>query len=102
MSKKSRPSTRPVKEILYQLYGKKCMVCERKFSKLEGHHIVEFAKGGATNLENIGLICPNCHRELHTGGKKEEYNRKIRSYKAKIDLNLLQNEHISLFDTEMP
>ena len=92
MSKKSRPSTKLIKEILYQLYGKRCFVCERKFNKLEAHHIIEFAKGGKTDLENIGLICPNCHRILHNGGKKEEYNRKIRSYKAKIDLSLFQNE----------
>lgn len=84
-NKRHRPSTRPVKEILYQIYGKKCMVCEKEFNKLEGHHILEFSKGGTTDVENIGLICPTCHRKLHNEGKRNECNAKIRSYKTKID-----------------
>lgn len=34
---------------------------------LEVHHIVPAYKGGKDKLDNILMVCPNCHRELHYG-----------------------------------
>ena len=86
MSKRKRPSTRGIKSIMYQIYGKRCMICEKRKDKLQYHHIIEFAEGGETTIENGGLICDRHHKELHLDNQtKERYNRKIRSYKAKID-----------------
>ncbi|WP_261298988.1 HNH endonuclease [Shewanella holmiensis] len=29
------------------------------------HHIVERGKGGSDEMENLVLLHPNCHRQLH-------------------------------------
>ena len=83
MAKKKRPSTRLAKQILFSKYGKRCMICEREFEKkyLQYHHIVEFSKGGATDVENGAILCPNCHNMLHRGNEKA-FNKKIREYKV--------------------
>ena len=32
---------------------------------LEVHHIVPLKDGGINELENLALLCPNCHAMLH-------------------------------------
>lgn len=39
---------------------------------LEVHHLHLLAEGGSDTPENAVAICPNCHRELHLGVKKDE------------------------------
>ena len=39
---------------------------------LEVHHLKRLADGGSDTIENAIAVCPNCHRELHYGLKKEE------------------------------
>jgi hypothetical protein len=41
--------------------------CERK-RWLHAHHLVHWADGGGTNLENLVLLCHAHHRLLHEGG----------------------------------
>ena len=31
----------------------------------ERHHIVEYSKGGQHTVENLILLCPNCHTQVH-------------------------------------
>ena len=31
------------------------------------HHIVPKQKGGKNNIDNISILCPNCHREAGLG-----------------------------------
>lgn len=45
-----------------------CVRCRHKITKETGwniHHIVERVKGGSDELENLVLLHPNCHRQLH-------------------------------------
>ena len=35
---------------------------------VDAHHIVHWAHGGETNLDNLVLLCRNHHRALHEGG----------------------------------
>ena len=37
---------------------------------MEQHHIVEFAKDGVHSEENLILLCPNCHTEVHMANSK--------------------------------
>ena len=37
---------------------------------LEVHHLVRLADDGPDIIENAVAICPNCHRELHSGAEK--------------------------------
>lgn len=61
---------------LKQLLGSNCQVCSWSgFRKkddsefIEAHHLVQISERHADSLctENIVLLCPNCHREIHYG-----------------------------------
>jgi len=41
--------------------------CERK-RWLHAHHLVHWAQGGVTNLDNLVLLCHSHHRLIHEGG----------------------------------
>ena len=71
-----------VTDALKSLLGARCQICgwrgfEKKRRKkekrgedfIEAHHITQLAekKEGSLCTENIILLCPNCHREIHYG-----------------------------------
>ena len=41
--------------------------CERDASRCDGHHLVHWAEGGETNLDNLVLMCKRHHRMVHEG-----------------------------------
>jgi hypothetical protein len=45
--------------------------CQRR-RYLDAHHVVHWADGGETSLENLALLCTFHHRVLHEGGFKIE------------------------------
>ena len=64
----SKYGSRSFRKYFLELRGSTCQVCDYKKEKvLQIHHIVERAKGGNDELENLVLLCPNCHREIHAG-----------------------------------
>jgi hypothetical protein len=61
---------------LKSLLGAKCQICGwMGFTKrsgdafIEAHHLVQLheQKEGSLCTENVILVCPNCHREIHHG-----------------------------------
>jgi len=47
----------------------KCPVCEQPFTekdKWNVHHVIHVTAGGMDNLDNLRLLHPNCHRQVHT------------------------------------
>jgi hypothetical protein len=42
--------------------------CERPASWCDGHHVVHWMRGGATDLENLVLLCHRHHWKVHEGG----------------------------------
>ena len=57
----------------------RCPICEQSFSQETGwniHHIVPKTHGGSDSLENLVMLHPNCHRQLHhssgTGSRHRE------------------------------
>ncbi len=42
--------------------------CERPASWCDGHHVVHWIDGGATDLSNLVLLCRRHHRMVHEGG----------------------------------
>lgn len=58
----------------------KCEVChsEAPFTKVNGdfylevHHLLRLADGGSDRITNAVAACPNCHRELHYGVRRQE------------------------------
>ena len=70
--KNGRPLKDKVKTIeslkvrLIELHGNSCSRCKyNKLSILHVHHIIEKSKGGSDDINNVELICPNCHAEEH-------------------------------------
>ena len=87
--KRNRPSTRPMKEKLFVIYGTVCMVCEKQFSKnqLQLHHIEKWEHTHTTTFEQSSLVCDTCHKDINYNERnnKKEYvrvNQQIRNYKA--------------------
>lgn len=44
-----------------------CVVCGADPSWCDAHHVVPWAAGGASDLENYALLCPRHHTAVHTG-----------------------------------
>lgn len=47
---------------------KRCAMCKHLITSETGwniHHIVERVKGGSDSMDNLVLLHPNCHRQLH-------------------------------------
>ena len=56
----------PLKIALAHLRGGVCEKCKHtNFAILNAHHIVEVCNGGTDDLDNLLLLCPNCHALEH-------------------------------------
>ena len=44
--------------------------CDRPAAWCDGHHLVHWADGGPTRMENLGLVCGTHHRKVHEEGWK--------------------------------
>lgn len=54
------------KELLVDLFGC-CEVCAYDYKpSLQVHHVVQVSKGGSNDIENLALLCPNCHGLVHS------------------------------------
>jgi hypothetical protein len=48
--------------------GRRFSGCDRPVSWTDGHHLRHWARGGATKLRNLVLLCRRHHRLVHEGG----------------------------------
>ena len=46
-----------------------CSICGWNESTCDIHHIIERKNNGSDNMDNLILVCPNCHRVIHTTNK---------------------------------
>jgi len=61
-------NNRQLKERLVKLRGTCCERCGFPNTKiLNVHHKIRKADGGTNDIDNLELICPNCHAEEHYG-----------------------------------
>ncbi len=42
-----------------------CTSCGIRASSCDVHHIVPWEHGGTTDIDNLTLLCPTCHRHTH-------------------------------------
>ncbi|EGH3761949.1 group II intron reverse transcriptase/maturase [Salmonella enterica] len=55
--------------VIWRKQGSYCPLCEQPITRKTGwniHHILKKSLGGSDNLENLVLLHPNCHRQLHS------------------------------------
>jgi len=53
---------------LYKRQNGLCPHCQQKLDEERGwniHHIIRRVDGGKDTLDNLALLHPNCHRQLH-------------------------------------
>ncbi len=51
---------------------------------LEVHHVQRLCDGGPDTTSNAAALCPNCHREMHYGKRKQELATKLTSKIARL------------------
>ena len=61
-------SKRTITKILNRA-NKGCSICGWNESTCDIHHIIEKSKGGTNEHNNLIIVCPNCHRIIHTTNK---------------------------------
>lgn len=63
---------------LIDLCGPICQKCGHdNLNILEIHHILPKAKKGLDNIENLILLCPNCHATTHRGDSRIKMEEKV-------------------------
>ena len=72
----------------------RCTICAEKCFEI--HHIIEQAEGGTDDIENLIVLCPNCHQ--HRYHRSGEFTRdQLRLYKKnlidqnEVEKRVLQN-----------
>jgi 5-methylcytosine-specific restriction endonuclease McrA len=65
--------TRQQKARLIEMSGPVCMRCGYdNVNVLELHHVIERRNGGSDAIENLELLCRNCHGERHLGDSRKK------------------------------
>ncbi len=59
-----RKHTKAQKLALYKR-DKRCTSCGIRASNCDVHHIIPWEQGGTTDISNLTLLCPTCHRQTH-------------------------------------
>ncbi len=96
--KRVRKDCQKQKRLVAKLYNYTCQVCnfyseyEREYNKkgyiIEVDHIIEKSKGGSEVLNNLWVLCPNCHREKTKGVIKINLeNKKVQKNGKDISIN---------------
>lgn len=72
LTDKRRTQVLSINEIIVKLASKQlkkfnicCSICGWDEARCDSHHIVSREDGGKDALDNLIIICPNCHRLIH-------------------------------------
>lgn len=74
---KSRHIPKKVSDVVKKSHYFECAWCGQPL--YDRHHIDEFSEGGEHTIENLILLCPNCHRLVHQGKIDKEELRARKS-----------------------
>ena len=67
MGRKQRAITAAQKLALY-VRDKRCVGCGMRASACDAHHIIWWDNDGPTDITNLVLLCPKCHKKVHKQG----------------------------------
>ena len=68
LDRKKRNNQSWVPRSLWKRQGGQCPMCSEKLSwerHWNVHHVIYRCNGGSSSLDNLQLLHPNCHRQLH-------------------------------------
>lgn len=80
-------------EAVYERDRGMCVNCGRglEFGH-KPHHIIFKSHGGGDTMDNLVLLCPTCHNEVHSGRNGNEIKDKIKRYIEWMEDNEIHNE----------
>ena len=55
-----------------------CVDCGLAAQACDFHHILPWEQGGPTNIDNLVLLCPKCHRRAHRHDHQHAYHKRRR------------------------
>lgn len=61
-----RNFTKKYRSRILKLISDKCEICGFSFQPiLQVHHIIPLSEGGGNELDNLSVLCPTCHHQIH-------------------------------------
>ena len=60
-----------------------CVCCKANPLWCKAHHIIWWSKNGPTDLDNLLLVCDDCHKKIHKLGWRVYQDPKTRKYRLK-------------------
>ena len=70
----------------------KCQICGEKQAKLEVHHIRFRSQGGSNSMDNLVVLCSECHSKVHSG--ELTFDKKPKSFKHPTHMNIMRKKLI--------
>lgn len=67
-----KPISKEMIEELYKKYHGKCLLCGKSKILLQLHHKVPLSEGGTSTIDNLVLLCVNCHALMNLKEKPKE------------------------------
>ncbi len=71
------------KNTAFSFYGEKCEVCGYALS-VDVHHLIPRSQNGKDDADNLAVLCPNHHREVHIGILDKEDILKFRQLLVEV------------------
>ena len=88
------------KDEIINTLGNECQICGFDLkSLLIIHHKKPIADGGGNDLNNLSILCPNCHSLVHYFKSKQEKDIKINTW---LDLNMPRKRIEKMFEIAYP
>ena len=67
VGRKQRAAT-PAQKLALCVRDKRCIGCGMRASACDAHHIIWWDDDGTTDMTNLVLLCPKCHKKVHKQG----------------------------------
>ena len=67
MGRKQRAAT-SAQKLALAARDRRCIGCGMRASACDAHHIIWWDEGGPTDITNLVLLCPKCHKKVHRHG----------------------------------
>ncbi|GIV98814.1 HNH endonuclease [Roseiflexus sp.] len=70
-----------LKQQIFELYGSRCYACGFSIHTiLRVHHRIPVSLGGTDEIENLVLVCPNCHTLIHLFSSQRFDGREVSGF----------------------
>lgn len=80
VGKAQRAPTKAQKLALYKRDGG-CVGCGLRPQVCDAHHILPWDQNGSTDITNLVLLCPRCHKKVHKHGHTIEHDTETSRYR---------------------